>query len=531
MKNPLQALVIIAATMISSWASWQYWSGDAIIHLVYAETGAAGRWFEYNPCEISVGTSSIGWTYLMSWLVRLLGLKIALLSQKFILVVAVFSLPLVIWQFFRRHWPDKPGIAMLSALTAAANPGTSFNAPLGMENAVFACLTLSAFFHVSPAIATRKSLASSIAGGLLVGCAVLLRPEGVMVLGIVSLSLLISLFHFGCARQGVIRIAAYYLIALLIIFCGFGFLYQQTGVFFGGASANARVMQARTHSWQLIPGLLFFEPKVFFRAMGYLPLSLSIIALIFFSLRRIFRPSFSFSGACEFFAKRIEIFQAALMVVAAFGLYGFVTGAAHLGRYLIPIIPCAAATFGYCLLKMSEISSPELNRRVISLALLWMISVYSLELYLRARDPGQKLSINLDWITGAAQPEKRQKRTDDLLSRCGIKNASRANPARIACVEVQSRFEFDDRVKIISMDGRVWPIKTPMLFDEQGSVRWLDFMAFFKPDLIIEQPQYVRIDVPDLITDLFAKPNGSATLLTPGLSIRRVQEGLKITYE
>ena len=531
MKNLLQALIIIAVTLISSWASWQYWSGDAVIHLVYAETGAAGRWFEYNPGEISVGTSSIGWTYLMSWLVRLSGLKIALLSQKAILVVAVFSLPLVIWHFFRRHWPDKPGIAMLSALTAAANPGTSFNAPLGMENAVFACLTLLAFFCFSPARATQKSLASSIFGGLLVGCAVLLRPEGVMVLGIVSLALLISLFHRGCPRPGIYLVAAYYLVALLVIACGYGFLYQQTGVFFGGASASARIMQARTHSWQLIPGRLFFEPKVFFRAMGYLPLSLSLLALIALSLRRIFRPSFSPSGACEYFARRVEIFQAALMVLAAFCLYGFVTGAAHLGRYLIPIIPCAAATFGYCLLKINENTSPELNRRVITVALLWMISVYSLELYLRARDPGQKLGIDLDWIISAAQPEARHQHTDALLARCGIENASRANPARIACVEVQSRFEFDDRVKVISMDGRVWPIKTPMLFDEQGSVRWLDFIAFFKPDLIIERPQYVRMDVPDLITDLFAKPPGSEILRKPGLAISRVQEGLKLRYE
>lgn len=522
-------ILIILATLLSSASSWPFWSGDAIIHLVYAENAANGRWFEYNPGEKSVGTTSIGWTFLMTMLLRIFGLECGLILQKVILLVAVVALPIITFLFLGRIAGRFSFIALLAGLVVAANPGSAFNGPLGMENPVFALFVLICLLTRFSLVNIQEfSPGHALVSGLFIGAAMLLRPEGVVLAGIVFAAGFFMTWRSSnrrkCAKNLVICLAG----AMLPVACGCGFLYSHTGVVFGGASAQARVMQARILSWELVPGLLYLEPKVLIRAGANLPAAIAVIIfpLLFYRRLTVCEP------ADEKNRELVMACAACTFVVAAFVLYGFVTGAAHLGRYIIPVIPCAATVLGFVLLDQQAVSTQAGKRMAGLLAVVfaWYLGVYGVEWYLRMRDPGQRLGIALSDIVKAADPQNRESRSDAFLQAHGLQGATPGRPAGIGCVEVQARFDYDERVRIISLDGRIWPVGTPKLFDDHGSILWIEFLRNFRPDLIVEKPQYTRPGFPDLVSDCFKMETGRVVSPASDFDIIRTESGLSVRF-
>ena len=70
-------LAAFLAFGVVAWPDLYRVSGDAMIHFVYAENAAAGRWFQFNPGEISAGSTSIIYTVALALLVRAVGLPAA----------------------------------------------------------------------------------------------------------------------------------------------------------------------------------------------------------------------------------------------------------------------------------------------------------------------------------------------------------------------------------------------------------------------------------------------------------------------
>ena len=97
-------------------------------------------------------------------------------------------------------------------------------------------------------------------------------------------------------------------------------------------------------------------------------------------------------------------------------------------------------------------------------------------------------------------------------------------------MEVQCRFDFDERIRIVSLDGRTWPVGTPLLFTADGLIDGWRLLETLRPDVIIGAPQVVRPERPDFITQCFARPVGTEVWPQPGLRILRTSYGLQVLF-
>jgi hypothetical protein len=520
--------LILLVGGISSAPFWTVWSGDAVIHLVYADQAADGHWFEYNPGEKSVGTTSIGWTFLMALFFRLFGISGGLMAQKLLLAIAFFAVPIMVFHFLRRENENEVFLPLLTATIIVANPGTAYNAPLGMENPVFAATAVAILisrFSVSHALG--GSYSGAAVSGLLLGVGTLLRPEGILLVGLAFFIGLIRIIRSRSNRQETTRhLLVILFFAGLLPALGFGFLHHQTGVAFGGASAQARVMQARLMSWEIIPRIWYVDPKVLIRCVTHLPWLLAILAFPFrYRGGNILVPSSA--------TRPEQLWFTYLFLLAAVSLYAFVTGGAHLGRYFIPVIPCAGLIFA-ATVKAGE-QHGWFSKRIISgflaATVLWYTAIYGVEWFVRRRDPGQQPGASLESLAAAACPAARKACTDRFFQAHEIKEAPSGETIGVGCVEVQCRWDFDHRIRIISLDGRTWPIGTPSLFDHDGFIDGIRLVETLRPDLIIEPPQLVKPDRIDHITGWFRASPGSVFAVKPGLRVLRIPSGLRVFYE
>ena len=123
------------------------YSGDAEIHLVYAENAAKGHFFEFNMNEKSAGVTSPGY---MLFLALLYGsfpaslipfiVKIVNIFFWYIFLVLVFVLAKRL--IVDRFW------AWAATLFVSLIPGAVYNATTGMENGIFAAIFIFWFFLV-----------------------------------------------------------------------------------------------------------------------------------------------------------------------------------------------------------------------------------------------------------------------------------------------------------------------------------------------------------------------------------------------
>ncbi len=530
--NLLALFLIITVCSLCSAAFWPFWSGDAIIHLVYAEQAAAGKWFEFNPGEKSVGTTSIGWTYLMAFLFRFFGMKTGLIFQKIILWVAVVTIPITVFLFLRRLLPNSLYLSLFCSLLVAANPSFAYNAPLGMENPVFAAVALLALFSKFAAIrAIETRWIDAVISGLILGVATLLRPEGIILIAAALLTAIISLVKIREAlTKKVILLAVITLAAFIPIVLGFGFLYRETGILFGGASAKARVMQARILSREIIPDTLFIDLKVPFRCIANFPMTAGLLLFpwLLLQYKRKNPKNTSTDSTNE-----LQTVGGFIFTLASLALYAFITGAAHFGRYSIPILPCFAIIFGYAIHLFSRQFALSTKYFIVILLLssLWYIPAYTVEWYLRRSDPRQQPATTIEALLKASRKESRKLATDAFLRMHNLTDVPVDKVTGIGCIEVQCRFDYDERIRVVSLDGRTWPTDTPMLFLPDGSIDFVSVITTLRPDIIVEKPQFVKTGKPDLITQWFELSPGKSISPHPEITLTRSSYGLKLAYK
>ena len=153
-------------------------SGDAMIHLSIAEGAASGRWFEFNPGEVTSATTSPAWTALEAALLSLGGYRLALPAVSLVTLAALAGAALLVRRMALRLGASQPA-ASVGALLFASLPGVASNAPLGMENVVFAFASLAFLLAITTPGRLRRPLHAAALGALL-GLCVLLRPEGAL---------------------------------------------------------------------------------------------------------------------------------------------------------------------------------------------------------------------------------------------------------------------------------------------------------------------------------------------------------------
>jgi hypothetical protein len=457
-------LAAFAAFGVVAWPDLYRVSGDAMIHFVYADHAASGHWFQFNLGETSAGSTSVIYTVALTALVRAVGLNAAFHAACTACIVAV---ALTLWSVVRatRRATESAIWAAVAATMVAVNPGLTFNAPQGIEAPFFA-LAVASFLFRDPAWKTAPIWRrDSIAAALTAALVAVLRPEGVVVLA-VTLALAVGERRGAGGRTGVTGPMVLTAAAAGVALAAAGWWqWRWTGVFLP-ASAYSRLMMARREGIHL--GGVWIYPRFPIRLLAYAPLPLATLAA---------PPLLRGDQANVRFAR-----LAAALLAAIFVLYTFVTGAAHVARYMMFLLPPMAFAATLVARRLWE---SRRGRWVVTLGAVALVASYGAEIFMRARWRRSFGSPTVAWIVDWHRV--RSSHTDDWLRQIDFA-PEKCGKMRISYQEVEAALSFDDRVDIVSSDGRVWPVGVSGLFRPDGSVDGARWIETLKPNVLLEFP-------------------------------------------
>lgn len=246
-------------------------SGDAMIHLTFSERITEGRWLEFNRGEASAGTTSFLWNIVESlalahlptkhalWVIWLGGFVAWLLMGLGVFILA--------GQFgARRLW------AVAAALIAMCMPGTLANAFQGMEAGPFACAAVWASVFLVRLLSEPDRCSHWLGLSATLSPCIWLRPEGVILAGVVFVVLV--------ADRRFAALAATFVPAMLLGTCLLALHHRATGRWLPG-SGVARVAAARRDFLALHVGPFWIHGRVLVRVLAYgallLPLPASVV--------------------------------------------------------------------------------------------------------------------------------------------------------------------------------------------------------------------------------------------------------------
>lgn len=148
---------------------------DAWIHQTYARNFAESGQMAFVPGQVSAGSTSPLWTWLIA-----LGYRLNIDYQLWTYTLGVLSLSLcgvMLMRLSLHLWPERPRLASLAGLLCVVEWHLLWAAASGMETVLFAALGLALLDRVlHPATHARHALISGAIGGLFV----LTRPEGLL---------------------------------------------------------------------------------------------------------------------------------------------------------------------------------------------------------------------------------------------------------------------------------------------------------------------------------------------------------------
>ena len=478
------AVILIAAL---PFLYWNAFAGDAQVHLVFMETAAAGRFFEFNPGERVSGETSPGYMLLGACLFRTLPAASVPVALKVIGLIAWYLLGWLVYHVaaqFLGHdgragfWP------ILAALISAAIPGSVYNANVGMENGVFAALI---WAWVALALRWRwldregPGWGKEILLASILGLAGWIRPE--------ALPFSIVAYTFAILSRRTAPVLLFGLgVAVAISLLAFAFQYAHTGDVIPTSILSRRIV-AMSGSWRVGPFLL--DPTFGLRLLLYLPITL----LFFWYLR---------AGA-DTTSPLERLLQTAL---GAFFVIFTLFGAPHLGRYVIFLMPILTVGAAGALRSLWERRRPKLLVGGAALALLGVIAG---ELHERgSRFHAAQLSIAIN------APSSRRTATDRLITVLG-KPAHR--PVVVALEAVQLRYVVDNRILVRSLDGRV--DRSLLGFAQGDSLDHLAYLHHQRVDYLLDTPTYGRISSAGSLEPLRRVPPGHV-LTSGGLRFRRL---------
>lgn len=443
-------------------------AGDAQVHLAIAEAFAAGRPFQFNPGgEIVVASTSPFWTMLLALYFRLVGpwtpVLLALTAVIFWLAAGY-----MLYRAARDLWGLR-GVALGAVVLLWLGHTTLVaNALGGLENVAAALQMLLLYYTLAarPPAASRAIRRSGTIG-LLLGWALLTRPDsGLFALLLVVLALPLLWASGDDRRVGVRGLFLIALVALAVVLPWFAYQYALTGSILTDSSM-ARLYNGRMGALPLITGLLYLHPKALVSlATAFLPLAAGFLLTAGHLARRFGRPH---ASRLALYRELFPPIAAVLLVVAGVLFYTFVVGAEAFGRYFLPLFPFyfLAGVHGLTLLSHRLVAAGRRRLAVTLLVLagLFLVTTGALDAY-RRLGPGRYAPQRaLDVIYGPANrryyaanvpflvaaPARRAALTDGFLLDLG---APPAGGVAIAVTEVQLRYFLDERVTVLSLDGR-----------------------------------------------------------------------------
>jgi hypothetical protein len=469
-RRPLLAIGLLSAGLLALAAAAPFalnLAGDAQVHLAIAEAFAEDRSFQYNPNgEIVVASTSPFWTMLLALFYRVGGAATpALLS-----IVAVslwLAAAYLLYREARDLWRFRGPALWGVVLLWLAHTTIVANALGGLENVASAFQLLLLYFLLA-ADSGQWTYKRSGVVGLLLGWALLTRPDGGL-FALILFVLWIPILWSVVGRRWPAVLTHLLLIgvaAAVVLLPWYVYQYAETGRLLTDSSV-ARLYNGRMGALMLIPDVLYLHPKALISlATAFLPLAAGFLVTAIALLLRFVRTR---SGRAALYRQTFSQVAAVLLVIAGVIFYTFVVGAEAFGRYFLPLFPFFfLAGVGGLILGYERLRAAGGRRAVVvllALVILFLAATGALDYY-RRLGPGRFAPERaLDVIYGPANlryysanvpllvaaPGRRAVYTDGFLANLGAPGESAVS---IAVTEVQLRYFLDDRVTVLSLDGR-----------------------------------------------------------------------------
>jgi hypothetical protein len=329
-----------------------------------------------------------------------------------------------------------------------------------------------------------------IAQGSLWGAAIWLRPEGgIAAMLWYAVRLMdrrrVSLGRWGA---GVVTVLCFGVVLVTMQLAWTGTLTP--------ASGRSRLWLA---SLQSIPlGFLSFDPSLVTRLAMYVPLTAPALVGLWAVLRGDARD-----------VALVWKYLAGLFVLFAI-LYSFVLGAAHVGRYVIFLMPalCLLAALGIERLRERGV---VMSRAAMLVAAVVLVGIFTVESVART---------GLTWsgtlFDTMRAPSMRAAATDDLLKKLGSPTRL---PINVAIDDVDVRYGYDDRVTVWPLDGRT----DARFFDfvSHGTVDYAGYLRARRVDFLLAFPSFNRDPSAWTPAELISvAPDGE--VIQAGLRFRRI---------
>jgi hypothetical protein len=454
-------------------------AGDAQVHLAVAESFVHGHPFQYNLGDPFVmASSSPFWTMVLIGLFHVFG-DLTPLALKAVSLLCWAGASYLLWKVVTEVWQWVRWKCVVILLIWLTNTAVVANALGGLEN-VLTALQLLLIYLICARTTDNFSWQRSLGLGLLLGWAILTRVDSGFFACICVCLFFLGKFLSARAQRKTI-VAQFVFVALLsglVILPWYFYQHFVTGKLVSD-SALARLYGGRRTSWAIVNDHLYFHPKALFSLVTvFMPLTLGALLTFYKWGRNLFRSR-------ERFEAQLSVTYATFAAVTILGVgilfYTFVVGADHFGRYFIPIFPFFFILGFQGLWTLYEDLSEKrrwLAKCMLSSMVCYLLLGSGVDYYRRVvlRD-----QYSPDLLKVVADHRDRVGYTDRYLAELGVPTTNHVN---VAMIEVQLRFYVDDRITILSLDGRT-SAQLLKYIDRTSGVP--DFRGYFeetRPDFV-----------------------------------------------
>jgi hypothetical protein len=325
----------------------------------------------------------------------------------------------------------------------------------------------------------------------------LTRPDGGL-LGLVVLGLFwLRLWRSSGHKMPIPYLLLFGLSAAFILIPWYLYQFSVTGNFVTDSSI-ARLYTGRQGSLVLVTDQLYLHPKTLISlATAFLPLSVGVLVMVGGMIRnwrlgvRDLRQE----------VVNLQFLISTLLLFVGLVFYTFIVGAESFGRYFLPLYPFLFLSGVYGLQQIYDFlrkKEAKLAQLFAVLTVLFLLGTSGFDYGRRLGNGRSPLTHILDVIYGPAHkqyfsfnllpllqaPQQRQQNTDELLDMLQAETAVRL---AIAVTEVQLRYFVDERIEVMSLDGRT---SATILDYFEPTTGVPDFERYFED----AQPDYVHVN-------------------------------------
>lgn len=442
---------------------------DAVVHFVVAERFAEGHPFLYNinDTETVIASTSPFWTIFLTFFYYFTG-QFAPLIVKSICILLWLSSGYLLNIAARDIWRMKDFTRYAVLFMWFANISIVKNSLGGLENILSAFQLLLLYYYLWKNLYVANYKSDFIIG-ILLGLTILTRLDaGTLALIIVFVYLTAK--RLALKYNFIKSLLIIVLISLVVLLPWYLYQYSYTAKILSDSSV-ARLFTGRRNSIDIFNGLLYFHPNAFtILGTAFLPFSIGFLFSMYLSLKSKFKE----------FNANFHAISCLVIVICSVLAYSFIVGADQFGRYfLITISFFLLAGFNglqsiHSALKAKNIKYSNI---LVSSVIIFLLLTNAYDYFQRVINIGQ-LESNIYEIFYA--PSKRIEVTANTFQKLGIDTNQ---TIKLAITEVQFKYFVDERINVISLDGRS-SSKILNYMNKNGLPDFERFIEDEKPDIV-----------------------------------------------